>query len=75
MMGWQREDDAAAVIRSDGADTRPRKERRGDRVLRRALVSEDERGKKKGAQRQRASIIGDAARRGASTTVGRHDRR
>jgi hypothetical protein len=61
MMGWQREDDAAAAIRSDGTDTRPRKERRGDRVLRRALVSEDEKGKK-GAQRQRASIIGDAAR-------------
>jgi hypothetical protein len=48
MMGWQREDNAAAAIRSDGADTRPRKERRGDRVLRRALVSEDERGKKRG---------------------------
>jgi hypothetical protein len=42
------DDGATVAVRLVGVDTRPRKERRGDRVLGRALAREDEKGKKRG---------------------------
>jgi hypothetical protein len=67
---------AAAIVRLAGMDTMLRKERRGDGVLGRVLVREDERGKEKGGRGgDKAPYIGDTAVGGGWATGGTMRRR